>query len=125
MLTSNTYNQHFAPLSAEQLAENATKKVICGMSGGVDSSVSAFILQQQGYQVEGLFMKNWEEDDVITDYISNPVLNLIAELGSGNVTEELCQNLHLKIESAKQNIENEVEDYSEQRREIGPGYFVQ
>lgn len=63
--------------------------------------------------------ENWEEDDVITDYISNPVLNLIAELGSGNVTEELCQNLHLKIESAKQNIENEVEDYSEQRREIG------
>ena len=66
-----------------------------------------------------LGMKNWEEDDVITDYISNPVLNLIAELGSGNVTEELCQNLHLKIESAKKNIENEVEDYSEQRREIG------
>ena len=66
-----------------------------------------------------LGMKNWEEDDVITDYISNPVLNLIAELGSGSVTEELCQNLHLKIESAKQNIENEVEDYSEQRREIG------
>ena len=64
MLISNTYNQHFAPLSAEQLAENATKKVICGMSGGVDSSVSAFILQQQGYQVEGLFMKNWEEDDI-------------------------------------------------------------
>ena len=67
MLISNTYNQHFAPLSAEQLAQNATKKVICGMSGGVDSSVSAFILQQQGYQVEGLFMKNWEEDDD-TDY---------------------------------------------------------
>lgn len=66
-----------------------------------------------------LGLKNWEEDEVITDYISNPVLNRIAELEQGNVSEELCQDLHLKIESAKQNIENEIEDYSEQRREIG------
>lgn len=40
-----------------------SNKIIVGMSGGVDSSVAALLLLKQGYQVEGLFMKNWEEDD--------------------------------------------------------------
>ncbi|WP_296027890.1 tRNA 2-thiouridine(34) synthase MnmA [uncultured Aggregatibacter sp.] len=88
MLTSNTYNQHFPQLSPEQLAENATKKVICGMSGGVDSSVSAFILQQQGYQVEGLFMKNWEEDDD-TDYCT-----AAADLADA---QAVCDKLGIKL----------------------------
>ncbi|KMZ33885.1 tRNA 2-thiouridylase [Haemophilus influenzae] len=88
MLISNTYNQHFPQLTQEQLARNATKKVICGMSGGVDSSVSAFILQQQGYQVEGLFMKNWEEDDD-TDYCT-----AAADLADA---QAVCDKLGIKL----------------------------
>jgi len=41
----------------------ADTTVIVGMSGGVDSSVAALLLRDAGYQVQGLFMKNWEEDD--------------------------------------------------------------
>ena len=45
------------------MSDLSQTKVIVGMSGGVDSSVAALLLLKQGYQVEGLFMKNWEEDD--------------------------------------------------------------
>ena len=44
-------------------------KIIVGMSGGVDSSVAALLLKQQGHEVAGLFMKNWEDDDT-EDYCS-------------------------------------------------------
>jgi tRNA-specific 2-thiouridylase len=63
-------------------------KVIVGMSGGVDSSVSAFLLKEQGYQVEGLFMKNWEEDD--TDEYCAAAQDL-------NDAQAICDKLEIKL----------------------------
>ena len=64
------------------------EKIIVGMSGGVDSSVSAWLLQQQGYEVEGLFMKNWEEDDT-EEYCSASV-----DLADA---EQVCERLGIRL----------------------------
>jgi len=68
-----------------------TQKVIVGMSGGVDSSVSAWLLKQQGYQVEGLFMKNWEEDDD-TEYCT-----AIKDLKDA---QQVCDTLNIPLHTA-------------------------
>lgn len=53
----------YRALNLSDIQDPSQVRVIVGMSGGVDSSVSAVLLQQAGFMVEGLFMKNWEEDD--------------------------------------------------------------
>ena len=68
-----------------------TTKVIVGMSGGVDSSVAALLLIQQGYQVEGLFMKNWDEDDG-TEYCTAQT--------DLNDAQEVCDKLGIKLHTA-------------------------
>lgn len=72
-------------------APNKASKVIVGMSGGVDSSVSALLLLQQGYAVEGLFMKNWDEDDG-TEYCTAK-----QDL---NDAEKVCKTLGIPLHSA-------------------------
>ena len=60
------------------------------MSGGVDSSVSAHLLIQQGYDVSALFMKNWEEDD------GTEACTAVADLGDA---EQVCQRLNIPLKT--------------------------
>ncbi len=74
------------------------KKVIVGMSGGVDSAVSAALLIEQGYEVEGLFMRNWDSL-VNNDTLGNPSLNenICPQEQDYNDALETCKILGIKL----------------------------
>jgi tRNA-specific 2-thiouridylase len=79
------------------------KRVVVGLSGGVDSSVTAYLLKEQGYEVIGLFMRNWHDDSVILDaecpWIedSNDALIVAQTLGIPFQTIDLSQEYKERI----------------------------
>ena len=75
-----------------------SEKIIVGLSGGVDSSVAAFLLQEQGYDVECIFMKNWEDDDS----------EICSSANDYNDALEVCEILGLPLHSV--NFSNEYWD---------------
>ncbi|MDX1544432.1 MAG: tRNA 2-thiouridine(34) synthase MnmA [Christiangramia sp.] len=79
------------------------KKVVVGLSGGVDSSVAAYLLKEQGYEVIGLFMKNWHDDSVtISDECpwlddSNDAMMVADKLGIPFQTVDLSEEYKERI----------------------------
>ncbi|AXG75070.1 tRNA 2-thiouridine(34) synthase MnmA [Flavobacterium arcticum] len=79
------------------------KRVVVGLSGGVDSSVAAYLLKEQGYEVIGLFMKNWHDDSVtISDECpwledSNDALLVAEKLGIPFQTVDLSEQYKERI----------------------------
>ena len=75
------------------------QKVIVGMSGGVDSSVAALILKNQGYLVEGLFMRNWDSS-LNNDILGNKTLKnqeICPQEQDYNDAIEVCRKLNIKL----------------------------
>lgn len=74
------------------------KKVVVGMSGGVDSSVAAILLQKQGYEVIGLFMRNWDST-INNDILGNPndLNDICPQEKDYNDALEVCKKLNIKL----------------------------
>lgn len=73
-------------------------KVVVGMSGGVDSSVAAYLLKEQGYEVIGLFMRNWDTS-INNDILGNPYLNndICTQEQDYNDALKVCNDLNIPL----------------------------
>ena len=74
------------------------KTVVVGMSGGVDSSVAAILLKEQGYNVIGLFMRNWDSS-INNDYLGNPDINnnICPQEQDYNDAVEVCKKIGIPL----------------------------
>ena len=63
-------------------------------------------------------LRMWAEAPVVTDYVSNPMLNRIEDFCGGKVEAELCESLRKSIQDARENIDEMLEEYNEQRRDL-------
>ena len=85
------------------------KKVVVGMSGGVDSSVAAYLLQKQGYEVIGVTMQIWQEDDVCTLEENGGCCGLSAVEDARRVAERL--GIRYYVMNFRQEFQKNVIDY--------------
>ena len=94
------------------------QRVIVGMSGGVDSSVAAFLLKQQSHDVVGLFMKNWEDDD--TDEYCSTRQDFLDAISVADVLDIPMDVVNFSAEYKDRVFSNFLTEYQAGRTSVTP-----
>ena len=94
------------------------KTVVIGMSGGVDSSVAAYLLKEQGYRVIGVTMQIWQDTDTLTQEENGGCCGATAVLDARNVAEQL--EIPYYVMNFKESFEKNVIEYFKSEYLIHP-----